>query len=424
MKKIARFSFTLMLTLCLGLGLMVGCGSDGGGDDGEGSTPQPADISGDWVGTWESTDFPGGNGTLTVNITQDGNNINGTITLTGSEYLSGGTLSGTVNGNNFTMNIDFGEGYYMVSTGTISGNSISGTYVSYYNNEVTDRGNYSGSRGTQPPAPQEANVVLYGEINKTEDYNGDIKLLGELKNIGNIDATFPIITFTFKDSSGNVIGTDYAYVYGSCKTLVLLNLETHSILGPNEIGGFLLYTDIPVNNVSSYEYTIEWDEYETTQPDANVILYGSITEGEDIIGLLELSGNLKNAGTETAIFAEITFILKNGSGNVIDISVLNFVYGSNVYLPDIDYYTDTALYPNESGPFDAWTLVYPNEVSTYYYKTSWDDFENVSSSLNINRLYSNIAQTQTDDITPEELWQQRRNRIDEVKAIIQKAVKP
>ena len=209
---------------------MGGCGTDGGGDGEGGDPPQPANLAGDWSGTWESTDSTDSNGTFSVNITQDGNNINGTITLTGLEYLSVGTLSGTINENNFTLNINFGDGYTVVGQGILDGDGSNDTYVLYYNNEVLDRGNFSGSKATQPPASQEAKVVLYGSINETEDYNDDIELLGELQNIGNIDAAFPEITFTFKDSFGKVIGTDYTYVHGSCKTLVLINIDRKSVV--------------------------------------------------------------------------------------------------------------------------------------------------------------------------------------------------
>lgn len=264
-----------------------------------------------------------------------------------------------------------------------------------------------------PPVPQKkANVVLYGSsFNRTVDHDDNVKLLGELINIGSVDACFCKITFTFKNSTGYAVGTDYNYVFASTKTIVLSDSEIDSILKPNEISGFVLYTDFPSSNVSSYSYIIGWDEYETSQPDAQVILNSAITESIGIFDKLQLSGNLKNVGDQIAVFTYITFILKDAYNKIIDLSSYNFIDGSTIYLPSIDDTTDTALYPGETSFFDTWTiLVTPSEVSSYYHKTAWTDYNPTSSRQ--KKSFGDPVR----DLTPRELWEQRRKRIDELKA--------
>ena len=96
--------------------------------------------------------------------------------------------------------------------------------------------------------PQEAYCILWGEINVTEDYFGDIKFLGEIKNIGAQTAYFVKITFTTYDSSGLVIGVDYTYTSP-------MDLET------DQIGAFECWTNVKKSKVASWKYNIEWSTW-------------------------------------------------------------------------------------------------------------------------------------------------------------------
>ena len=104
-------------------------------------------------------------------------------------------------------------------------------------------------------APSGTNVILLeSTLYVTEDYSGDIKILGEIQNTGNSDVSFVKITYTFKDRSDDIIDTDYTYINGSSKNLGVVVTDT--ILSPGEIGSFNLYTDIPHDLVSSFYYNI------------------------------------------------------------------------------------------------------------------------------------------------------------------------
>jgi len=96
-----------------------------------------------------------------------------------------------------------------------------------------------------------ANCVLVGNITVQEDFEGDIKFLGEIKNDGDAKALFVKITFTMKDSGGSVIDTDFAYV-------------NSTDLDPGQTSSFECWTSTPYSQVSTYDYEITWDEENIT----------------------------------------------------------------------------------------------------------------------------------------------------------------
>lgn len=96
-----------------------------------------------------------------------------------------------------------------------------------------------------------ANCVLVGDITVQEDFEGDIKFLGEIKNDGDAKALFVKITFTMKDSGSNVIGTDFSYV-------------NSTDLDPGQTSSFECWTNTPYSQVSSYDYEITWNEESMT----------------------------------------------------------------------------------------------------------------------------------------------------------------
>jgi hypothetical protein len=66
---------------------------------------QNADVAGEWLMTLST---PNGDRTMTLNIEQDGSTLTGTSTAEGQEEPS--ELTGTIDGNNITLNVRFGRG--------------------------------------------------------------------------------------------------------------------------------------------------------------------------------------------------------------------------------------------------------------------------------------------------------------------------
>jgi tetratricopeptide (TPR) repeat protein len=95
--------------------------SGGGGDD-PAPPPPELNLSGDWIGTWSESTGTSGNVSLT--LTQTNSSVTGTVSITGSNCITTGTLSGTVSGNNLQANI-VGTGASLNATCTST--SMNGT---------------------------------------------------------------------------------------------------------------------------------------------------------------------------------------------------------------------------------------------------------------------------------------------------------
>jgi|KBSSwiStaDraftv2_1062776.scaffolds.fasta_scaffold137931_2 hypothetical protein len=99
--------------------------------------PNSAGLSGTWTGTWGNQTPDQSTGTFTLTWSQNGNNLAGTITITGTPCLSGGSITGSVSGSTITFGAVQGEVEVKYS-GSIAGQSMSGTYQ-------TDCGNAKGT---------------------------------------------------------------------------------------------------------------------------------------------------------------------------------------------------------------------------------------------------------------------------------------
>ena len=74
-----------------------------------------------------------------------------------------------------------------------------------------------------------------------------LKFLGEIKNTGDATARFVRITFTMKNSAGNVIGTDSTYV-------------NSTDLSPGQTSSFECWTETSYSETDSWTHEITWDE--------------------------------------------------------------------------------------------------------------------------------------------------------------------
>jgi len=119
--------------------------SGGGGDDN-------IDVIGTWQGNWQSLVYSVGD-SFTANITQQDSTLSGSIDVP-YLYMYDADLKGTVDGNTIT----FGDVADQITfTGTVSGNSASGTYVYPHLNdngtwEATKSGGDGGNTGASDPA--------------------------------------------------------------------------------------------------------------------------------------------------------------------------------------------------------------------------------------------------------------------------------
>jgi hypothetical protein len=215
----------------------------------------------------------------------------------------------------------------------------------------------------------------------TQDFAGDIKILGELQNVGNSDVSFVKIIYTFRDASGALLDTAYAYVHGSSKKVK--SVVTDTILSTNEVGSFQLYTFIAFNLVSSMSYVISFENYDTMALLGEIKLYGELVEREDFFGDLEILGELKNEGSILAYFLKFVSTAKNNVGQVIDVDFTN-IDGVNVEL-NSGITTDTGLYPRQIASFEIYSSAEYSKVDDVTYKINWNEGDVTTYSLNIDK---------------------------------------
>jgi hypothetical protein len=90
---------------------------------------QPAGFTGYWTFTAQSSVYGFQSG-ASGQLTQNGNNISGQLSLTGTPCAVSATVNGTVSGSALSMNLNE-NGQVVMFTGTVSSDndSASGTYV-------------------------------------------------------------------------------------------------------------------------------------------------------------------------------------------------------------------------------------------------------------------------------------------------------
>jgi hypothetical protein len=97
--------------------------------------PMPsAPLTGAWAGDWESLSWitPRPGGQFTANLTQSGDSVSGTATLTGSPCFTDLTVSGTATGGlyvQFVLWLITGNQRRIRVDGWLSGNILRGNYT-------------------------------------------------------------------------------------------------------------------------------------------------------------------------------------------------------------------------------------------------------------------------------------------------------
>jgi len=94
------------------------------------TTPVPASgaVAGTWNGTYESTSDPAATGTFTIEFTQTGPTLTGTISVQNTPCITEGTITGSLNGDKIAFGAVKGATQTIAYTGTVSGDRMSGTY--------------------------------------------------------------------------------------------------------------------------------------------------------------------------------------------------------------------------------------------------------------------------------------------------------
>lgn len=106
----------------------------------------PGLTSGRWVGTWQSDDFAGLNGTVVARLFFDGGKIRGTLTTAGSPLSIGGPVRGTSDCASVTFHTVVGFDAEFTGTVDAAGNHAEGTYTLA---DGADTGTWDGDLGAE-----------------------------------------------------------------------------------------------------------------------------------------------------------------------------------------------------------------------------------------------------------------------------------
>ena len=84
-------------------------------------------VSGIWNGQWANETPDNATGTFSWQLSQQGSTLTGNISIVGTPCLSGGSVTGSVNGTSINFGVIEGE-VTVNYAGTISGDTMSGYY--------------------------------------------------------------------------------------------------------------------------------------------------------------------------------------------------------------------------------------------------------------------------------------------------------
>jgi hypothetical protein len=102
-------------------------GGGGGGGGGDGDEDEQADLTGDWSGTWTNAD--GDSGQAIFSLTQTDTSITGTVSVTGDDCLTTGSVTGNISGENVNLSIQSGaETVTLDATADTSAKTLSGDW--------------------------------------------------------------------------------------------------------------------------------------------------------------------------------------------------------------------------------------------------------------------------------------------------------
>jgi hypothetical protein len=104
--------------------MMAACG--GSSTSGTSSSNESSSLAGTWGGTWKSNSGVGG--TVSMTITQNGNALSGTASMTNSTCLENAKLDGTISGDDVMIDVTSGDTKASVHLTVTAPGQIDGTY--------------------------------------------------------------------------------------------------------------------------------------------------------------------------------------------------------------------------------------------------------------------------------------------------------
>jgi hypothetical protein len=186
------------------------------------------------------------------------------------------------------------------------------------------------------------------------DSYGYYVIVGEVRNTTASTLAFSKITFTFKNASGTVVGTDYEYPWGTMNGRLSSGLYI-DLLRPNDIGFFKLWTLFKYADIASYTFTSQGDARTYEVPLANPDPLGPFT-----IAGLTASATIKNKGTAASYSTYVVMAgYQGGVINDVDYEVVDGVRSP------CSSDSDSAIFPGSTAPVKVYFSRLLDSVGRY-----------------------------------------------------------
>jgi hypothetical protein len=140
-------------------------------------------------------------------------------------------------------------------------------------------------------------VVTLLSTNFFSDSFGDLVVVGEVRNTTASTLSFTKAKFSFYNSLGSLVGSDYDFVYGSQNARLVLSGIFTSVLPPGAVGFFKVWTLIPAAEVASYSFGSQAETYATVPPRAAVSLASGVSLVPNVLGGTNYGTSVANGGS-------------------------------------------------------------------------------------------------------------------------------
>ena len=190
----------------------------------------------------------------------------------------------------------------------------------------------------RPTATISKSGILLSNIS-TFNSDGDLVILGEAKNTGNVPLKNAEVIATLYDNNGNVLDTDTSSVWVPLE----FSFWFDGILYPSEQAPFRILFESP-GSWSKYKTSIEYEvakasDYSDHYRDL-LVINDTGREFDGFLGNYKVSGEIKNTGYQTCGPVRIVISLYNNEGKIVGFDYLGMT-------------EDEEITPGEIAPFSV-----------------------------------------------------------------------
>jgi hypothetical protein len=162
--------------------------------------------------------------------------------------------------------------------------------------------------------------------------------------------SFARVTFTLFNGAGAPLGTQASYVFGSQNARLAATGGFTSVLPPNAVGFFKVWTSIPFAEAETYAFSSDAETFLTFSPRTALLPAGSIGLAANSSGGTDYAFFVRNTGAETTSYFVMAMLAGYNNGAISDVDY-SFVNGTSVTQCGVT--TDTAIASGASALVDS-----------------------------------------------------------------------